>query len=372
MKKLFVPVLAAVLSLFVLSAGAMAKENVVIDGISYEGNGAFEVDVKDTADTKAQIVWTEQETLSVKDSAGNEIPAVVVRYDEDTYKIFIQNAKKNDLYSFELKNAQLGDKKGIDLHGVLKTTHGWSLSGTHAQLQKLPQPAAAQGKQSLYIYEMEFNDGDEVEIEFRDLSSPYCNIAWDSNVKITATDASGKLHDVKIIGYDNDDIKIRISGVVKNEKYKIHIANIPVNGGRASFTADAVAVNGWKYRLLREAPVVTDASREHLNLYIKELEFERDNILDIEFGDVRNRRCDISWLKNEKFIVKDSNGRIYLTRPVEFDHDSAKIAIDGLEKGRSYTIITEDISYEGKNITLRAAFKARNNWEYKNRRREIK
>lgn len=371
MKKLFAPVFAAALSLLVFSAGAMAKENVVIDGISYEGNGAFEVDVKDTAVKKAEIVWTEQETLSVKDSAGNSVPAVLVKDDGDTYKIFIQNAKKNDLYSFQIKNAQLGDKKGIDLQGVLKAAQGWSLSGSSAQAQKLPVPVAAQGKQSLYIYEMEFNDRDEVEIEFKDLNSPYCNIAWDSNVKITAADAAGKLHEVKIIGYDNDDIKIRISGVVKNEKYKIHIANVPVNGGRTSFTADAVAVNGWKYRLLREAPVAADAAREHLNLYIKELEFEHDNILDIEFGDVRNRRCDISWMKNEKFIVKDSSGRIYLTRPVEFDHDSAKIAIEGLARGKTYTIIAENISYEGKAVTLSAEFKARNGWEYKNRGKHI-
>ncbi|MEG1641573.1 MAG: hypothetical protein RR272_00525 [Synergistaceae bacterium] len=372
MKKILIT-LAVLVALFSTMAFAASNKKVIIEEIEYNGKGEVEIDVKDTTTRKTNIIWTEQETLSVRDSSGKNVPAVFVKDDNDTYKLHIQNAKQNETYTFQLNNVQVGEHRGVDLEGIVKTINDWKVKNPDKQQTKhKTTPVTEKGK--LYIHEIEFEHGNEVEIEFRDSRRIRCNITWNDTTKITVSDLKGKHYKASIIGYDNDDIKLRVDGLTNGEKYRVKLENIPFDNTNVTLETEFVAVEGWKYKSYNKKAQVQATSgatqqikcnNEHLNLYIKKIEFNYTDQLNVDFNDVRTKDCNIYWNKGEKINVKDAQKKVYPVKIITYDNDDITLQVRGLTKGQTYTVSFENLKYDAKNTTLKAEFVATDGWKAK-------
>ncbi len=230
-----------------LTAGPLsASENVYVEEVKFREEGIVEIDLEDRADKDAEIVWTKQETVSVRDASGREVKAELRKHDNDTFFLMIPEFLVNGKYSFDMDNINYGRHKKIRLTSYFVASPLWSAEydGPMAPLNT-GEPIE---KTTLYIGEMEFSNGNELKIDIDDAVGHDNEITWDGNEKITAADKDGTKYAVRALKYDKDEIKLQIDGLSSGSRYGVEIRGILYRGRKVTLVAEFEATNGWGYK----------------------------------------------------------------------------------------------------------------------------
>lgn len=142
-----------------------------------------------------------------------------------------------------------------------------------------------------------------------------------SDPAIVVTDGNGQSVDVKVLERDDDDLDIRIAGVVPGMTYEFEISGIAVRG-----TGDYGSVTG-------SFTVPADAG----DVSIAKVEYDRDDReLEIEFS------CKVSY-KDLKVEVYDADGNSVQAKVTEKDTDDLEVRIGKLTSGATYTVVVSGV-----------------------------
>ncbi|MDD4159765.1 MAG: hypothetical protein PHO18_02340 [Synergistaceae bacterium] len=233
--------------ILITASGSFASQNVYVEGVKFREDGIVEVDLEDKTDKDAQIVWTKQETVSVRDASGREVKAEMRKHDDDTFFLMIPNFLTDGRYSFSVDNLNYGRHSKIRVTSYFVATPHWKAEydGPVAPGSSSGEPI---GKTTLYIGEMEFKKGNELEIDIDDAVGHDNQIRWDSKEKIIVADKDGKTYPVRVKKYDKDEIELQIDGLASGTKYGIEIRGILYRGDKVTLVAEFEASNGWEYK----------------------------------------------------------------------------------------------------------------------------
>lgn len=233
-------------SILIFSGRLSASESVYVKEVKFRGGGVVEIDLEDKHDKDAQIVWTKQETVSVRDASGREVKAELRKHDDDTFFLMVPEFLLNGKYSFSIDNVSFGRHNKVGLTGYFVASPRWS-----AEYSGPVAPGSTGdpiGKTTLYIGEMAFKKGNILEIDIDDAVGHDNEIQWDGNEKILVGDKEGKLYDVRVIKYDKDEIELQIDGLKSGTWYRVEIKGLLYRGQRATLIAKFRATNGWEYK----------------------------------------------------------------------------------------------------------------------------
>jgi hypothetical protein len=232
--------------IFVMAGSAMASENVYVEEVRFREDGVVEIDLEDQKDKDAQIVWTKQETVSVRDASGREVEAELRKHDDDTFFLTVPEFLLDGRYSFSVDNVSYGRHSKMRITSYFVASPQWK-----AEYYGPVAPGSTSGpigKTTLYVGEMEFKNGNELEIDIDDAVGHDNEITWDGQEKIVVADKDGKTYPIRVKKYDKDEIEIQIDGLVIGAKYGVEIRGILYRKGKVTLVAEFEATNGWNYK----------------------------------------------------------------------------------------------------------------------------
>ena len=233
-------------SILMISGTLSASENVYVEEVKFREEGVVEIDLEDKGDKDAQIVWTKQETVSVRDASGREVKAQLKKHDGDTFFLTVPEFLLDGRYSFSIDNVSYGRHNKVRLTSYFVASPRWS-----AEYDGPVAPGSTGepiGKTTLYIGEMEFKNGNLLEIDIDDAVGHDNEIQWDGNEKIMVGDKEGKTYAVRVRKYDKDEIELQIEGLASGTRYGVEIRGILYRGQKATLIAEFEATNGWEYK----------------------------------------------------------------------------------------------------------------------------
>lgn len=195
MNKRIVSLLLAILLLLMCAVPAMAAAPV-IKKTEYEGNGLVEVDftTKNVRYKSAKVV--------VRDSAGKRLTVKILEKNSDDIVFKVAGLKANKKYTYTISGVRAG-----------KTGAYGSVKGSFKTPSNKPT-----------IQTVNYDSRDkELEIEF-------ATVVQFKNVKVTIKDASGKKLKISKLEKGQDDLEMRVAGMVKGETYTVTVSGVRVKG----------------------------------------------------------------------------------------------------------------------------------------------
>ena len=204
---LFVLLMMAVFTRSTFAATTTAKASKPrIESVKYEGNGKFDIDFYGKVSLRnARVV--------VKDMSGKTYKAVITERDDDDMDVVIKNYKAGAKYRITIKNVK---RWGSNKKYTVTT-------------KKLSIPKAPKASGAPVVKEVEFDwEDQEVSIEFRG------KVNW-KNAKVVITGADGKNLVTRIIEKDDDDIEVKVRGMVNGGRYTYSISGVK-KAGASGFT----------------------------------------------------------------------------------------------------------------------------------------
>ena len=108
-----------------MAGTSLASQNVYVEGVKFRGDGIVEIDLEDKADKDAQIVWTKQETVSVRDASGREVKAELNKHDDDTFFLTVPEFLLDGKYFFSVDNLNYGRHSKIRVTSYFVATPHW-------------------------------------------------------------------------------------------------------------------------------------------------------------------------------------------------------------------------------------------------------
>ena len=232
--------------IFITAGSALASQNVYVEEVKFREGGIVEIDLEDKTDKDAQIVWTTQETVSVRDASGREVKAELKKHDDDTFFLKVPEFLLDGRYSFSVDNVNYGRHSKIMVTSYFVATPHWK-----AEYDGPVAPGSSSdpiGKTTLYVGEMEFKNGNELEIDIDDAVGHDNEITWDGKEKIMVADKDGGTYPVRVKKYDNDEIELLIDGLASGAKYRVEIRGILYRGEKVTLVAEFEATGGWEYK----------------------------------------------------------------------------------------------------------------------------
>lgn len=143
---------------------------------------------------------------------------------------------------------------------------------------------------------------------------------------VSVTNGSGESFSASILELDDDDMTIRVDGMVKGQNY-----TVTVTGIRSGRSGEFETIRG-EISLPEEGVPA-----------IQSVEYDRkDRELDIDFME----RVDYQNLSVE---VTDLNGNLYEVELHETDSDSIELWVSGLTEGQTYLVKVSGVSLRGMN-----------------------
>ena len=202
MKKRFVAVILALVTILSLSVPAMAAAPETLKA-EYEGRGYVEVDFK----TKVQY---KNASVTVKDPAGKKLAAKITEKDDDGITFYVKSLKPDTTYSFTISGIRKGQSGS---YGTIKGSF------------KTPKSALSVRKA-----EYDRKDG-ELELEF------YGLVQY-NKPKVSIKDADGKTYTCRISELSRDELEIVVKGL-KCGKYTVKVSGIRLKGDKTYTTITA-------------------------------------------------------------------------------------------------------------------------------------
>lgn len=248
-------VMALLLSAFPAAAKIKHRKisdasQVAIKEVQYTGNGMVAVDVQDTAQDATSIVWTSKEKITVKDSKGNDVPAVLQQGDNDTVRIYLPHSKPGESYTFQIGDMSVGEHKRLIFSGRFITTPNWRMSVADSQGNKA-RDGAPGGSPQLYIASMSYA-GKRLAVDIDSAAKRDDLIRWDRSERVTVRDSRGMNYTANITEDTMGRLRLYFVGLRQDETYTIRVDNINYDGGRFSVSGEFTAEEGWSYTVPAE------------------------------------------------------------------------------------------------------------------------
>lgn len=233
-------------------AHAQMNTSLYIREIAYKRNGNIKLEFGDNTIKKVAVSWTGREILNVSDKTGREIPAEIISHGVNWLTIYTYDIVEGETYTFDLKRVSHGVRNDIAYTGFFVAEPGWTIE-YHEPVRyrkQLIQPGAALTK-DVFISEIKYNRGGDLDIKFAGVKGKEICLEWSGGETIAVRDETGAVYDARIKEYGDNEIEVKISGIVENMNCIIEISNVPYGDQSLSFKAPFTARNDWKYRPLR-------------------------------------------------------------------------------------------------------------------------
>ena len=167
------------------------------------------------------------------------------------------------------------------------------------------------------VKKVECSGSGMVEVEFTTENVRY------KNTRVVVKNSAGKKLSVKIVEKDNDDILFKVSGLKAGGKY-----TYTISGVRAGNSGAYGKVKG-SFKAPSNKPKIKKVTFDAVH----------DN-LEIDFATAVQYR-------NLKVTVKDAAGNKLTVWNIEKDTDELDMDIDGMVKGRKYTVTVSGVRVKG-------------------------
>lgn len=223
---------------------------VAVKEVQYTGNGTVAVDVQDTAQDVTNIVWTGKEKITVKDSKGNDVPAVLGQADNDTVRIYLPHSKPGESYTFQISDMSVGEHRRLIFSGRFITTPNWKMSAAGSQGNRAKDGTPG-GSPQLYIASMSYSDK-RLAVDIDSAAKRDDLIRWDHSERVTVRDSRGMNYTANITADTMGRLRLYFVGLRPNETYTIRVDNINYDGGRFSVSGEFTAEEGWSYTVPAE------------------------------------------------------------------------------------------------------------------------
>ncbi len=195
MKKKMLAMLLALALLATSAATALAAAPKIAE-TDYEGNGVVEVDF---ASGRVQY---RNAKLVVKDEAGRTCRATILEKDNDDFSFRLKDPKAGAKYTFVISGVRAGRSGGF---GRVKGS--FRVPSDRPEIRKV-------------TYDPEDR---ELEVEF-------ATRVQFRNLKVTVKDADGRPLTVTRTERGNDDLELRLKGVVPGARYTVTVSGVRVRG----------------------------------------------------------------------------------------------------------------------------------------------
>ena len=192
-KRMMAMVLAAVL--LMLSAVPALATAPKVKEADYEGNGVVEVEFT------RKVTWKNAKVV-VKDASGAKLATKITQKDDDDIRFKVTGVKAGGKYTYTVSGVRVG-KSGS--YG--KVTGSFRVPTDKPSIKKVKYDKADR----------------ELEVEF-------ATKVQFKGLKVTVKDADGKALTVKKIEKGTDDLELKVSGMVKGQKYTVTVSGVRVKG----------------------------------------------------------------------------------------------------------------------------------------------
>lgn len=248
MKKISVFCVLMLMLVLAHTAAAQMNTSLFIEKVKYKSDGVIEIEFDDNTVRDTSLNWTGRETIAIFDKNGDKIDTSFELIGPDWLHIRSHKIKKEETYTFEIKNVSYGTRRDIVYSGFFVASPGWKIEYSEPPRFRRLNSQTGSLAAEVFIRDIEYDRGGRLEVAFAGRIDKKINIEWNGSEKAKVNDEMGRSYNASIVEYDRNKLKIKIIDAIENMNYILELSDIPFDSERLLFRVGFVARDDWRYR----------------------------------------------------------------------------------------------------------------------------